>query len=578
MEDRPRKTALTFTIGLTGHRDLDPRYEPELRDALKRELGAIQARFKSLQVELLTGLAEGADTLATQVALEIGMPVRAVLPMPRALYEDDFAGKALDEFRALSNDPRLTIEEIPLPVGADLAGVMEGAARDALYARLMDYLVRRSNVLVALWDGEATGLTGGSSDVVLTYLLGTGLFEAETDSLTLASDAALVDPTGDLVVWIKAPRQSGNASGSGGEIAYLFGAGGRYALTCLSQLTSEVVRRWEQFDDYHHLRSSAVGVGEPAYPLSDQGDEVISTITPSIDQEYLRADQLALANQRNSDRLFKLFGVMAALMGLAFLIYAKIAATKLFLIAYILLFAFGFALFAIGSRRRWFSRHLAFRALAETLRTRFFLVLSGAGQAVSSERVLRLSKIERFDGFAWLRDVVRSTEPLTYESAEPASTRVAATRERWVNDQAAYFQRKHHQLHAQHERLELVKKLLFLLSFLGALSLLLFKDTLYHFHLADLDGKTLVVFLMGLLPLWLAIWELYQSKMATRELLWQYASQSDLFELAQARLSSTADAQVARDIISDLAEQSLMEVYQWTTHRYHRDHEPPSAG
>ena len=34
----------------------------------------------------------------------------------------------------------------------------------------------------------------------------------------------------------------------------------------------------------------------------------------------------------------------------------------------------------------------------------------------------------------------------------------------------------------------------------------------------------------------------------------------------------------AQDVISDLAERSLMDVVQWSTHRYHREHEPPSAG
>jgi hypothetical protein len=269
---------------------------------------------------------------------------------------------------------------------------------------------------------------------------------------------------------------------------------------------------------------------------------------------------------------------MAALMGLTFLLYAKIAALKLFLIAYVALFAGGFFIFAIGSRRGWFGRHLAFRALAEALRIRFFLVMSGGGTAGQTRRLFRLTSIERFKGFGWIGDAIRCTEPLTYESTVPSKERVAAVSERWVKDQAAYFSRKHHQLHGEHERLETVKKFLFLAAFLGAVSLLFFKKSLYGFHIGDLDGKTLVVFLMGLLPLWLAVWEIYQSKMAIRELLWQYANQGELFELAERRLASISDPVHAQEVISDLAERSLMDVVQWSTHRYHREHEPPSAG
>jgi hypothetical protein len=240
------------------------------------------------------------------------------------------------------------------------------------------------------------------------------------------------------------------------------------------------------------------------------------------------------------------------------------------------LFGAGFVLFAIGARRGWFGRHLVFRALAEALRIRFFLVLSGSGGAVSTRRLLRLTSIEHFKGFGWIGDAIRCSEPLTYESSVSAQERVAATSERWVKDQAAYFSRKRRQLHHEHERLEKVKKFLFLAAFLGAASLLFFKKTLYGFHVGDLDGKTIVVFLMGLLPLWLAVWEIYQTKMATRELLWQYTNQGKLFDLAEKRLAAISDPAHSQDVISDLAERSLMDVVQWSTHRYHREHEPPS--
>ncbi len=350
-------------------------------------------------------------------------------------------------------------------------------------------------------------------------------------------------------------------------------------LVCrLSKMPKFALDRWGEFDGYARERDSELGADLPAYPISVPEDAAIAKIAPSIDVDFVRADRLALANQRQSDRLFKLFGLMAALMGLTFLLYAKIAALKLFLIAYVALFAAGYGLFAISARRGWFGRHLAYRALAEALRVRFFLVLSGSRSAFQTQHLLRLTSIERFGRFGWLLDAIRCTEPLTYESSVPAEKRIAETLERWVKDQAAYFRRKHHQLHSQHERLETVKKVLFLAAFLGAVSLLLFKDTLYHFHIGALDGKTFIVFLMGLLPLWLAIWEIYQTKMAMRELLWQYANQGELFELAEKRLAAISDPAHAQDVISGLAARSLMDVVQWSTHRYHREHEPPAAG
>jgi hypothetical protein len=559
MSNAVAKSGLVFTIGLTGHRDIDSGAKAAVRQALRTELETLKGRFSTLPVELVTGLAEGADSLATEVALEIGLPVRGVLPMPRSLFEDDFEGEALEDFRRLADDDRVVLEELPLPDGNESHDFAHGAARDALYGRLMDYLVRRSNVLIALWDGEVAGLTGGSSDVVIRYLAGSELQSFGNRSFETFDEAALAEDKSDLVIWIKTPRQSS-------------------AVKAVEVETSYLVRAGSMGLDYARERDSELGADLPAYPISVPEDAAIAKIAPSIDVDFVRADRLALANQRQSDRLFKLFGLMAALMGLTFLLYAKIAALKLFLIAYVALFAAGYGLFAISARRGWFGRHLAYRALAEALRVRFFLVLSGSRSAFQTQHLLRLTSIERFGGFGWLLDAIRCTEPLTYEGNISAEKRIAETSERWVKDQAAYFRRKHHQLHSQHERLETVKKVLFLAAFLGAVSLLLFKDTLYHFHVGTLDGKTLIVFLMGLLPLWLAIWEIYQTKMAMRELLWQYANQGELFELAEKRLAAISDPAHAQDVISGLAARSLMDVVQWSTHRYHREHEPPAAG
>ena len=578
MGNKVANSGFVFTIGITGHRDIHPDAVADVREALRKELEALRVRFVTLPVELVTGLAEGADTLAAEIALEIGVPVRAVLPMPRALYESDFKGAAHENFSRLANDERVILQELPLPPGNVGQDFSDGLARDELYGRLMDYLVRRSNVLIALWDGEVTGLTGGSSDVVVRYLSGSESQSLQTKSYEKIGDAELADDRSDLAIWIETPRQSSGKGEREVQTSYLVQAGTSGLFCRLPRIPAFVLERWSEFDNYARERASVTGTELTAYPISVPQDSKITEITSSIDMDFIRADQLALANQLQSDRLFKLFGLMAALMGLTFLLYAKIAALKWFLIAYVGLFAAGFILFAMSAKRGWFGRHLAFRALAEALRIRFFLVLSGSGAAGPTRRLLRLTSIERFKGFGWIGAAIRCTEPLTYESSVPAEERVAATSERWVKDQAAYFSRKHHQLHSQHERLESVKKFLFLAAFLGAGSLLFFKKTLYDFHIGDLDGKTLVVFLMGLLPLWLAIWEIYQTKMATRELLWQYANQGELFELAEKRLAAISDPAHARDVISDLAERSLMDVIQWSTHRYHREHEPPSAG
>ena len=61
---------------------------------------------------------------------------------------------------------------------------------------------------------------------------------------------------------------------------------------------------------------------------------------------------------------------------------------------------------------------------------------------------------------------------------------------------------------------------------------------MFHF---GFNGKDLLLFVMGLLPVWLGIWELYQDKMATRELLWQYRNQLSHFSRGRRWSSRSAD-------------------------------------
>jgi hypothetical protein len=345
------------------------------------------------------------------------------------------------------------------------------------------------------------------------------------------------------------------------------------------ELPPSVIKHWSGFQNYAVERFSEKGKSIPAYPLIQKKEsQDQAQLLKGVNEEFVRADQLAVMNQKYSDRLFKAFGLMAAIMGLLFLVYAKIIALKIFLIAYVLLFVLGFIMFKIGDRKKWFAKHLAYRALAETLRIRFFLLLTGAGRYIDTNRMIRLTNVEEFSGFEWLRDAVRCLAPLVLKAQEESFECLEFTRKAWVDDQASYFKKKHHLLHKMHENLGRIKSCLVVVVVIGSFSILIFKKYVTAFELFGVDGKTLIVFFMGLLPLWLAVWELYQNKMATRELLWQYRNQFKHFSAASIRLKNTTNSTIKRQIIAKLAERSLIEIFQWSIHRYHREHEPPSAG
>ena len=567
--------AFEFVIGVTGHRDL-------LRDdviGLTKEifdtLDDVRRNFTHLPVRLVTGLAEGADTLAAEIALDIGLPVTAILPMPQSFYEQDFDDAGLKRFKELLAHERMDCFEIPL--------AQENVGKDALtskdrviqYEMLMDFLKRRSNVLLALWDGKRLTDKGGTSDVVSTYLTGGGLHQSFA---MLPSGANSFEDCGELAIWIKTRRVKNAADSVTGPAAYLVSDASGSSFQELADIPQDFVNRWNGLESYAADRFSDAGVSLRTWPLAQDDGQGGSAQAYAINSEFLRADQLAIANQKNSDGLFKAFGLIAGAMGLFFLVYAKLADLKIFLALYVALFVLGYVLFKIGAARHWLGKHLSYRALAETMRVQYFLLVSGAGGGFDVRRVMSLTSVDRFHRFEWLPDAARCMEPVTYEHHKPSAARMQAVHDHWIEDQSTYFSKKLHQLHQRHARLEVIKTALLLGSVLGALALLLFKYELKKMGMVGFSGKTWLVFLMGLLPLWLAIWELYQGKMATRELIWQYANQRRYFTAAKAQMAACTTAEMQLRIVSDLAERALAEIYLWSAHRFHREHEPPAAG
>ena len=123
-----------------------------------------------------------------------------------------------------------------------------------------------------------------------------------------------------------------------------------------------------------------------------------------------------------------------------------------------------------------------------------------------------------------------------------------------------------------------LRKGLFVLIIVVIATLFLFGEWLHH-HDPDLGipVHNLLTFCVGFFAVLLAVWELHQTKMATRELLWQYRNQLTHFGRARERLAGSSGGPRRDAVLVELGKDSLMESYLWNIHRYHREHEPPAA-
>jgi hypothetical protein len=134
-------------VGVTGHRDLTTTTRDLVAAALASELSQLDG------LRAISSLAEGADQIFAERALEAGGALVAVIPF--TAYGRTFSTEAgVAAYRAL----RARADEvIELPYLAPSEDAFWAAGRR---------VVGMAERLLAVWDGSASGGLGGTADVV----------------------------------------------------------------------------------------------------------------------------------------------------------------------------------------------------------------------------------------------------------------------------------------------------------------------------------------------------------------------------------------------------------------------------
>jgi hypothetical protein len=287
--------------------------------------------------------------------------------------------------------------------------------------------------------------------------------------------------------------------------------------------------------------------------------------------------------QKRSGQLFAFLNLVAFAMGLAYLTYEKFMSTRVLLLLYLVILVSSVGLYRVLHERHWFAKHLMCRALAETLRVKFYLRLAHGDHLVDAEEMLSLSSVNRFHGFGWIGHVLTAVEAPALDeawAAQAAGSAADGVDLAWIENQCRYFTRKVAQLRRNSERTKWLKRILFGILLAVILVLLLLGESAANHRLfgSGVPLERALTFVIGVVAVLLASWELHQNKMASRELLWQYRNQLKHFSRARAQLSRTFAAGRRLEVLAELGKDSLMEGYLWTIHRFHREHEPPGRG
>ena len=169
---RPRAA---LRVGITGHRRLTADQIQSLQPRLSAVLKAIAqtaadstviAREAYSTVPLVlratSPLAEGADRLFAQAALDLGYELQCPLPFAREEYCKDFTDGAGNP------DPASIAEFNEILRHAIAVFEFDGIRGDFPYISVGEVVLSHSDILVAIWDGLPANGAGGTAEVVET--------------------------------------------------------------------------------------------------------------------------------------------------------------------------------------------------------------------------------------------------------------------------------------------------------------------------------------------------------------------------------------------------------------------------
>lgn len=418
---------LPFIIGITGHRDIYFDAIDDNATALKSTIRATIIHWYNqlhsvvepnntstnlaqtvTPIWLMSGLAEGADLLAIEVAIELqaelgseAIKIIGCLPMPLVNFEQDFQVNSngyqqlQKTVSALQNNGNELLEIKHSLTDSDYQIAINdkeyGALRSSLYLNQGLFIAKYTNVLVALWDGCDSKGCGGTADVV-KYKLGMEVnWPVNTENASLKAVSEFDGQTAGLVHHLLVKRLntadfqpqlllSDNSENNALEhltpevgklYAYCY-TGNENALTHFiseefSKLLSELVF-YNGLDSGKH----AATPDNMSVPIVDNGLSIANSI-------FNYADNLALMNQQKYRKLIKLF-FWFALVGFVFyelagnLVNSEEGSWVISVTLFAIMACWGVIRYAGKNELKW--KYQLARGIAEGMRIRGFLNLS----------------------------------------------------------------------------------------------------------------------------------------------------------------------------------------------------------
>jgi hypothetical protein len=566
-EKEPPRTLgyrLPLVIGVTGHRDLRASELPEIRNRVRALFVDLQERYPARKLRLLSPLAEGADRFVANIAVELGIELSVVMPMPRFIYETEFTStesiNEFDELYARAYD----VFELPIARNGTVESISRpGRARDLQYAQSGVFLSAHCHILLALWDGRTSGQLGGTAQVV--RFRHHDIMPGYT-TRTIATQQMLIDDESDLIYHIVCSREGPDGAP----------AEGLQPLDCWWFTNDKDDARQHDLPIQHQTvfaysaEFSRDGsryqerIRAESYALMNEEDaKRLPRGLTTIDHVFRISDWLAIHYQKMTLRVLSITHFLAFLMGFMFILFSDLRSQEIYMVAFLLFFALSAGTQMHAKRRGWHRKYLDYRTLAEGLRVQFYLSAAGITNDNESKFTHDNFLQTQDPELGWIRNVMRvAGTRCDADRLETPEGLEFAIRE-WVAGQLAYYERKANQWIRRNRNTERLSMLSLAISVVVVL-LILFGGATFGDRLVD----PLFVF-MGSILLAYGVRQGYAQSTAEKELIKQYEFMLRVFHNARRRLDNADDDAERRQVLRALGGSCLDEHADWIL--MHRD-------
>ena len=555
-----------LVVGVTSHRNIPAGEIEPIRQRVREFLAGLKRDFPALPLVVLSALAEGGDQLVAQEALAVGARLIAPLPLPRDLYVEDFADPATRaNFEALC--ARARVMQLPLRAGQTRHAVEPpGMARDRQYAQVGVYIVDHCHILLAIWDGKQSERLGGTAQVVRYHLDGSmpGLIDRRREARHVLGG-------GDerLLYHIVCSRdEAGGAVATGLQALQALWRTGETASAAEMGMPPEfrlMFTHMAEFNAECGKYATAISAAAQRHRAAEGNAGL------SMDDVFHAADWLAIHFQKRVLLAMRVTYTLAALMGIAFALYAHLAEHNYLIYLFLLLFASGAAVVGLARRRGWHRKYLDYRALAEFLRVQTYWRHAGIsaheGHEFTHDNLLQRQNTE----LGWIRNVMRAVGMDT--RADPAGNgpdTLARVIAEWVGEsgksgQLHYYERKTVERSGLHHITEMIGST----SLWGGVAISVVLAVFAHVF--EQDTKNTLVMLMATLSIIAAVREAYAYRKADKELMRQYRFMQRIFTSARTALDRSRNPAGQREILLSLGEAALTEHAEWTLMQRERE-------